>query len=896
MTRRLLEALLRLAPAWFRNRYGEDLMQVHQERAGRKRTAPSRLLFTAREIVGMLVLVVRLRLGGGARKAGGAGSGGGRDAAGRVWRLVRDGHFAVRSLRRNPGFAATAVAVLALGIGATTAMFSAANAFFFRPLPFAEPDRLVMLYETNPEYGWAPADGTTAAPANVLDWRERVDAFEDVAIHREGTGEVAWIRDGEPVLIRYSEVTGNFFEVLGVAPRLGRTFRWEETWDGADDVVVLSYDFWVSAFGADPDVVGRTLEVGNSSLEIVGVMPKGFRYPSDEVQVWATYGWERAFREQVWFRRAHWVRPVARLAPGVSMEEANAGLQLVVSRLQEAYPETNRTMGAGFLPMRDFLTREIRTPVLALVGAVVLLLLLACVNVANLALVRAGDRSREVALRYALGAGRGRVVSLILTEGLVLAGIGGALGLGLGWLGVGAVGRLTDLGIDGATSVALDHRVVLFTVAAAVLSGLVFSVAPALRATASDVGEELKEAGRGGSAGRGGLGAARVLVAAEVALAVLIVVGAGLMVRTAWLLRSVDPGFRTEGVLAVQFTIPSARYPSRDEVLSFYDRFERTLEGQVGIERAGLVSQLPLNGTSWSSQFQAEGWPPDRVGFEIIHRRADRGYFEALGIPLLRGRLFEPTDGPETPFVVVVNETFAREFFPGEDPIGQRIAYDRAADSTSTWYEIVGIVGDQSQVSPGQPPRAEVFEHRDQDWFRSNWVVMRTGAEPLEAVSVVRRTLREMDPLIPISDVRTLREVWRSSMAREELVLTLLGVFGVLALLLAAVGIYGVTAQAARKRTREIGIRMALGAAGRDVVQLMLRQGMGAVSLGLAVGLLGAVAVMRALESMLFGVEPADPTTLVSVALLLGAVALLACWIPARRATRVDPVESLRAE
>lgn len=892
MTRRLLEALLRLAPAWFRSRYGEDLLRVHDERAARRRSVLARVLFAAREVAGMLWLVVRLRLGRGPQ-ATGAGRG-----ESPVLRLLRDALFALRSLRRNPGFALTAVAVLALGIGATTAIFSAANAFFLRPLPFAEPDRLVLFYETNPEYGWAPPpdDAIPAAPANVLDWREQVESFDDVAMHREGTGEVAWVRDGEPALVRYSEVTGNFFDVLGVAPALGRTFRWEETFDGADDVVVLSHDFWVSAFGADPEVVGRTIELGSSTLEVVGVMPEGFRYPHDETQIWTTYGWERAFLDQTWFRRAHWVRPLARLAPGVSMEEANAELQVVVSRLQEEYPETNRVMGAGFLPMRDFLTREIRTPVMALSGAVVLLLLLACVNVANLALVRAGDRSREVALRYALGAGRGRVVSLVVTEGLVLAGIGGALGLALGWLGVEAMGRLTDLGIDGATSVALDHRVVLFTAVAAALSGLVFSLAPALRATGRDVGEELKEGGRGGSAARGGLEAARVLVAAEVALAVLIVVGAGLMVRTAWLLRSVDPGFRTEGVLAVEFGLPSARYASRDEVLAFYDRFERALEGQAGIERAGLVGQLPLNGASWSSQFQAEGWPPDRVGFDIIHRRADRGYFEALGIPLLRGRLFEPTDGPETPLVVVINETFAREYFPGEDPIGQRIAYDRVADSTSTWREIVGIVGDQSQVSPGQPARAEVFEHRDQDWERSNWVVIRTAGDPLEMVPVARRTLREMDPLIPFTDVRTLRQVWRSSMAREELVLTLLGTFGILALLLAAVGIYGVTAQAARKRTREIGIRMALGAAAGDVVRLMLRRGMGAVVVGLALGIAGALLAARALESLLFRIEPTDPATLVSVAGLLGAVALLAVWIPARRATRVDPVESLRVD
>jgi putative ABC transport system permease protein len=580
----------------------------------------------------------------------------------------------------------------------------------------------------------------------------------------------------------------------------------------------------------------------------------------------------------------------------VTPAQANAELQAVVKRLQEEYPATNRVMGAGLLPLRDFLVRDVRLLLYVLAGAVSLLLLLACTNVANLNLVRASGRTREVALRFALGAGRRRLIRQLLTEGLVVALAGGALGLGLGWLGIRALAAKQAMGIDGATTLALDGRVVFFTLAVTLAAGLLSGAVPALRGAGADIQDSLKEGGRGSSSGRGATRLVSGLVATEVALAVLLVVGAGLTARSFWLLRSVDPGFDASGVLAVQFGAPSARYASRDEVLALQDDFERRMEGRPGIRRVGIVGQLPLAGTSWSSQFQAEGWPPERVGLEILHRRADRGYFEALGIPLMRGRLFEANDGPDAPYVVVVNETFAREHFPGEDPIGQRIAYDRVATPQSIWYEIVGIVGDQLQESPGQPARAEVFESRYQDWGRTVWYVVQTDGEATAATATVRSVLREIDPLIPIAETRSLRDVWRASMARDEFILTLLGAFGILALVLATVGVYGVTAQAARKRTQEIGIRMALGAGGGQVVGMMVAQGMTVVAVGLALGVGGALVAGRVLGTLLYGVAPTDPPTLAAVVALLAAVAAAACYLPARRATAVDPVQSLRSE
>ena len=898
VTEALVRALLRAAPASFRERYGQEYLRTLRSRAhvaeGRGRRAGVWLL--VREVAGALRMVLWLRLGTDAsnRTLRRETTTGGGDTM--LQTLLHDTRHAVRTLRRNPGFALAAVSVLALGIGANTAIFSAVNAFFFRPLPFADPDRLVLLYETNPEFGWTDV---SAAPANALDWRERVDAFADLALYQDGgLGDVVVQVDGEPSVVRATAVSGNFFDVLGVRPRLGRGFTWDESWSGNDRVLVLGHALWVTRFGADPSVIGRTIPFGGAGTphEIIGVMPEGFSFPHDGTDVWYTHAWDPSAPTQVYFRRAHYLRGVARLAPDASLEEADAQLQSVVRALQQEYPETNRVMGAGFTPMREFLVRDVKTPVLVLLGAVTLLLLLACANVANLMLVRANGRVREISLRHALGAGRRRLAVQLLTESLLLAGIGGAVGLSLGWLGVRAMTQLTRIGISGATDIALDGRVVAFTMTVALLAGVSFGVVPAIRSSSRDVHQALREGGRGQSGGPRASRVTGVLVAAEVALALLLVAGAGLMVRSFVQMRDVHPGFRVDGALAVELSVPSSRYPDRDQVIAFWDQLAAAVEGRPGIERAGMVAQLPLDGVSYSTQFQAEGWPAERVGFEIVHRRADNGYFEALDIPLVRGRLFESSDGPDDALVVVINETFARQHFPGEDPIGQMIAFDRAATPESTWFEIVGIVGDQHQHSPRVPARAEVFESRHQDWGRGGWLVMKTTGDALSAVPAVRDALRELDPRIPLSDVRPLREVWSASMNQERFVLTLLAVFGVSALLLATVGVYGVTAQAARRRTQEIGIRMALGAGAPDVVRMMLRQGLRVVGAGLIVGLSTSLVATRALSTLLYGVAPTDPGTLGSVVALLGGVAALACYVPARRASSVDPVDSLRAE
>jgi predicted permease len=887
---RVVRLSLRLTPQWFRERHGDDVVATHRARvaaaAALGRMALVRL--NVKELIGAIALVLQPRSGMRVAPAAPLPR---RES--RMTGLMQDVRFAARTMLRNPGWAATAVAVLAIGIGASSAMFSALNAFFFRPLPFAAPERLVMLYETNPEFSWTDA---AAAPANMIDWREQLSSFDDVAGFADFSSSISAIIDAQPVALTGAQITGNFFSVLGVRAALGRTPQWEDTWQQERPWVILSDAAWRAYFGGDSSAIGRTFALGATDVEVAGVMPAGFSFPSAETQLWFSFGWQPSAREEVWFRRAHFVRPIARLAAGTSLERANTELQALVQRLQREYPATNSVMGAGVMPARDFLIREVRRPLLILFGAVALLLLLACANVANLTLVRGAERTREIALRHALGASRVRVARQLLTESVVLALAGGVVGIVIGWLGVKGIELLMPLGIDGATSVALDVRVVLFTLAASLTCGILFGLAPALRSTAGRLRDAMTDDGSNSTLGRRGLHGIGALVTAEVALALLLVVGAGLMMRSFLLMRDVHPGFRTERVIGIQVTAPASRYPERDNVLSFQARLLEALEGRPGIERAGMVGQLPLAGISWSSQFQAAGWPPERVGFEIVHRRADAAYFDALDIPLVRGRMFGNSDGPEAPFVVLINETFAREHFPNEDPIGQRIAFDRVATDSSTWYEIVGIVADQHQVSPAQPARAEVFEHRTQDWARSGWIVLRTTTDPLEVIPSVRAALHDIDPLIPISRVRAMREVWSTSMAREEFILTLLMLFGGMALLLAAVGVYAVAAQAARRRTREIGIRMALGAGRSHVLTLMLRQTFAAAAAGVAIGLVLALFASSALRSVLFGVAPHDPPTLAAVVALLSGVAAVACYLPARRALTRDPIRSLKQE
>lgn len=808
--------------------------------------------------------------------------------------LRQDGIFALRQLRRYPAVTAVAVLTLALGIGAVTAIFSAVNAAILRPLPFADPGRLLMLWEENAERGWHMQ---TAAPANALDWREQVPAFEDVAMYADFQERATLGGVGEPRPVRTATVTGNFFSVLGVRPALGRTLRDDETWRTEERVAVLSHRAWTREFGADPEVIGRTVRLDGNPYEVVGVMPASFRFPFPEVDFWSPFGWSPETREAAFFRRAHWVRPIARLRPGATVEEADAQLRTVARRLQERHPVLNRGMGAGLTPLQRFLVGDTRTPLLVLLFAVGVLLLLACANVGNLLLVRATARHREIAVRSALGASRVRIARQMIVESLVLSGLGGLAGLALGWAAtrVLAAVRPPELLADGGLP--LDWRVLAFTVAATALSGVLFGLVPAVWASRAPVGEALKEGGRSGGAGRGARRTASALVAGEVALAVLLVAGAGLLGRSFAQLQRVDPGFDPQNVLTASLSLPGTTYDTPEKAVGFFAEAVRRVGGLPGVESVGAVRQLPLTAPSWSSDFSVAGRGPEAFGTEVLHREVLPDYFRTLRVPLLRGRTFSAADlASGAPFVIVINESLARRHFPGEDPIGQRIAFDRAPDSTSTWRTVIGVVGDEHQTSPAVPPRIEIFAPLNQEPNGNMTLVMRTAVEPTSLLPAVRRLVAEMDPDLALADVRTLEAVRAESMARERFLMLLLGAFAAVALTLAVVGVYGVLAQAVRQRTREIGIRVALGAGPAQVVRLVVRYGLGLVLTGVVAGLAAAALSTRAMGALLFRVEPTDAATLASVALLLALAGLAAALVPALRASRTEPSVTLRAD
>ena len=621
--------------------------------------------------------------------------------------IVGDARFAVRALRRSPALAGAAILTLALGVGANTAIFSAVNAVVLRPLPFPDPERLVLLWEENPERGWYQ---NVVAPANYLDWREQVPAFEGVAGYTDVLGELTLAGDDAPPRIaEVAFVTGDFFEVLGVAARLGRTLRAEETWEGGEPVVVLSDRLWRERFASDPRVVGRTVSLGGRTVRVVGVMGPRFAFPLEGVEAWVPVAWERDARGEVWFRRAHWLRAVARLRAGVSPEQANAQLQAVARRLQRTHPETNATMGAGMTPLHEFLVGDTRRPLFVLLGAVALLLLIACANVGNLLLVQASGRASELSLRLALGAGRMRLVRQSLTESLVLSAVGGGAGLALGWAGTRALASMQPAGMLRVRDFAMDWSVLAFVLAITTASGLLFGVAPALWSVRRVPADALRERGRTGSVGRRMRRWGDALVVGEVALALLLTVGAGLLVRSFRELRRVDPGFEPAGVATLSLNLPRTRYDSAAKVVAFYRELVLRARAVPGVTEAALVRQLPLTRAAWSSDFSVAGRGPGEHGIEVVHREVSPEYFRTMRVPLLRGRAFGDADGPDAPRVVIVNDALARTYFRGEDPIGRRIAFDRVPDSSSVWRTIVGVVGDERQATPAEPARAEIF-------------------------------------------------------------------------------------------------------------------------------------------------------------------------------------------
>jgi len=807
--------------------------------------------------------------------------------------LMADARYTLRTMRRTPVLAGAAIVTLALGIGANTAIFSAVNAVVLRPLPFPNPDQLYMVWEENPEKGWYKQ---VAAPANMFDWKEQVAAFADVMAYSEGFGTSTLIENGEPIIVRPAFGTGNFFSVLGGRAALGRTFVAAETWKTGHPIAVLSHHLWRDRFGSDPKIVGRTIQLDGSPVQVVGVMPAGFEYPNEKVDLWQPWAWNPSNRQQVFFRRAHWLNVVARVKPGSSEAAANAQLQAVVKRLQRDYPATNRVMGAGMTPLHEFLVGDTRLPLLVLLGAVGLLLLIACANVGNLMLVKASDREREAALRLALGAGRRRLVRQALTESLVMSLVGGLAGVTLGIWGTRALQALQPTGMLRVSHFEFDWVVLGYVLAITTISGLMFGIAPALWSSRRSPQDALKEGGRGGSQSRRMRLWGERLVIGEVALALMLSVGAALLVRSLLRLQQVDPGFDPNGVIAARIDLPGPRYDTGDKVDAFFARFEEQLRAIPGVQQVGSTSDLPLTSGGYSSDFTVRGWPEGTYGTEVLHRRITPDFFKSIKTPVLAGRTFTGDDRANSPQVVIINEALAKKHFKGVDPIGQRITFDKNPDTTSVWNTIVGVVKDQHQTKLSIEPQIEVFEPLTQSTTNSMAVLVRTAGDPASLGPAIRRIVTDMDRTLALSSVKTMNEVRAASLARERFLTTLLLLFAAVGLALAVVGVYGVMAQMARRRVREMGIRLALGAQANDVRWLVVRNGLRLVTVGLVIGTAGAFVATRTMRALLFGVAPKDPLTFIAVPALLVLTALVATWMPASYASRADPATALRAE
>jgi len=807
--------------------------------------------------------------------------------------LMQDVRHAGRSLACRPGFTLVAVLTLALGIGAATTMFSVVYGVLLRPLPFRDPGRLVQLWESNPLKGWTQA---TIAPANLKDWIERNHSFESFMYYfgaddKGATTDSFTLSDGEqPERLRGLLVSPGFFDVLGVAPRLGRGFAAAENTVGHHRVIVLSDTLWKRRFGADPDIVGKEVQLDGGAYTIVGVAGDGFEFPSPEVDFWTPLAFDPAI---FWTRRRpHFLRAVARLRPGVTLAQASADLSAIASDLEREYPDTNLQMGTGLSRLRDWMVGDVRRPLLLLLAAVGGLLLIACANVAGLLLARGATRMRELAVRAALGAGRTRLVRQLLTESVFLAALGGAAGTVLAMGGLAMVRRLAPADLPRLNEIQLDGPVLGVAIVVTCATVLFFGLVPAWR-SARVRPDALKEDSRGTTTAK--QASRRVFVIAEVALSVVLLVCAGLFMRSFSDLVRVHPGFDAAKTLTFALSLPGARYDTDAKVAAFFKTLVERLEGVPGVQAAGATSRKPLTGFRWTDDFTIEG-RSDVWGRELRHKEATPGYFAAMGIPVLRGRALAWSDDASAPPVAVVNEAVARQFFPGENPVGRRISYTQPGEPPS-WVTIVGVAGNEQQDSMAVAPRPEVFDPLMQNPTSEMTLVLRSAAgEPTALVSAARKAVATVDPGLAVYDIETMNEVVQGSLSGDRFLTILVGMFAALAMSLASVGLYGLVSFSVAARTREIGVRMALGARRASVLGLVFLDGLQLVLVGLAVGVAVAAVMTRWLASLLFQVSPTDPVTYTSVAVLFLAVTVVALAVPARRASRVDPIVALRHE
>jgi putative ABC transport system permease protein len=807
--------------------------------------------------------------------------------------FLQDLRYGVRMLLKKPGFTVVAVLTLALGIGANTAIFSVINGVLLRSLPYTEPERLVALWETNPKLGTESRNRNEVAMGNFLDWRSQNESFEQVGalyytnVNLTGTGE--------PEQIQSAIVTVNLFETLGLQPVNGRSFLSEEEKPGSPRVVVVSHELWQRRFGSDPNLVGKTFTLNGNPSTVVGIMPPGFelQFPTNrQVEMWLPMRIDTANAD----RKAHYLYVLGRLKKEASLEQAQSEMTAIAARLQQKYPDTNAEKGANVIALQSQLIGDVRSYLYVLFAAVGFVLLIACANVANLLLVRVSARHKEIAIRQALGASRGRLIRQLLTEALALSFIGGLLGLLLARWGIDLLVALTPSDVPRLGEIRMHTAVFGWTFAVSLLAGVLFGLAPALQASKPDLNESLKE-----SSGRstGGVQRNRIrslLVISEVALALVLLIGAGLMIKSFMRLQQVKPGFEPDGLLTMSLSLPRQKYNESQKANLFFDQLFERIKTVPGVEAVGGTDPLPLSNSNATTGFVVEGGPllPMADRPEVGERAVTPGYFETMRIPVLKGRSFTEQDRSNTPLSVIVNEALARRYWPDEEVIGKRLGFNES--DKQDWYEIVGIVGNVKHDRLAAEPKPELFFAYRQYPKNFMSLVVRASSDPANLSAALREQVLAVDPDQPVFDIKTMNERMSKSMAQNRFVMLLLTIFSALALILAAVGIYGVMSYAVTQRTHEIGIRLALGAQTGDVLKMVVGQGLALTLAGVAAGVVGAVALTRLMSSLLFEVSATDWLTFMLVALLLTGVALAACFVPARRATRVDPMVALRHE
>ncbi|MGH9831537.1 MAG: ABC transporter permease [Blastocatellia bacterium] len=813
--------------------------------------------------------------------------------------LWQDLRYGARMLIKKPGFTLIAVLTLALGIGANTAIFSVVNGVLLKPLPYRAPDELIRVFETSQTQPKFPMSG-----GNFQDYRDQNSTLAGLALYTRQDVDLS--QDDKPERLAALRVSAGFFDVLGVQPLLGREFRREDELPDSNRVVILSHRLWQRRFNSDPGIVGRAVTLSGQPFTVVGVMPPGVQHVGgdyrsmahgESVDVW----WPVALRPQA-NRGAHFLNAVGRLKPGVPLAQASADFNVIAERLAQQFPNTNRNWRITIQPLHEEIVGRAQTTLLVLFGAVFFVLLIACVNVANLLLARATAREREMAVRSAVGAGRGRIVRQLLTESLLLAVISSAVGILMAQWAIDALGALGPEQLPRLQAVSIDGRILLFTLALTLLTGVLFGLAPALQAGQVNLNELLKEGGRSGA----GVRQRRLrdaLVVVEVALALVLLVGAGLLVRSFWKLQQADSGFDHERVLTANLLLRGARYDNGPKIIAFQKQLLERVSALPGVQSAGLTSDLPWTGYDENAGFTIEGktFPPND-GPSARYHVASSDYFRAIGVPLVAGRFFNDADrmpdGPDGTGalrVVLINRAMADRYWPGENAVGKRFSFS-SQPREQDWFNVAGVVGDVKDF-PHSPAAAPAFYWATtQQAFPQTILAVRTSAEPLGLIEAVRNELRALDKDLSLAEAQTLETVAATAVAGRRFTLWLVGLFALTALLLAAIGIYSVLSYLVAQRTHEIGVRMALGAQLGDVLKLVIRQGMTLVLFGLASGVVVAFGLTQLMTGLLFEVKATDPLTFALVAALLAVVALLACWIPARRATKVDPMVALRCE